>query len=259
VHEIKVNFVPGAASHPNPVCAKGRVEAASAGSLIITDIEHEIVLDNVIVSADQINSLSRQGLDIVASHTANLVLLYRVSASRRGVDTPNTDGGIRAESIGGNPTFHVDDVATNYPGQRVRRTRALRSDADRINLVRVARCRVANEVVFDQQTREHARVSSLNSDRPGGCHDVVVLYSQIVGRCPGADGCGNIGNRRGRSPGSSRCAAVGQETVSRVFRPLRRCCGADVSAGRVADQVQVLNGVVIGVIVTACCQRNANY
>jgi hypothetical protein len=99
----------------------------------------------------------------------------------------------------------------------------------------------------------------LHSDAAGGRHDAIVLDSQIICRRAGANGGDNRRNRRRSSSGRRGCAAAGQKPISGVFRSGRRCSRADVSASRAADQVQVLNGVIIGVIVAASCQGDADH
>ena len=145
-----VDLVPGAAGHTDAVCAKARVECTQAGGLIVPDIEHEIVFHDVIASATQIDSNSGKGLRVIIPNAADLVFLDCIGAGVR-ADASNADGAIRGRATGieGNPTFHIDDVAPNRTGQRVRRARALRGNAARINLIHSARSLIADEIVFD--------------------------------------------------------------------------------------------------------------
>ena len=145
-----VNLVPGAAGHTDAVCAIVRVECTRAGGLIVPDIEHEIVFHDVIVSATQIDSNSGIGLRVIIPNAADLVFLNCNGAGVRAY-AANTDGTIcgRVICTEGNPTFHVDNVAPNRTGQRVRSARALRGNAARINLVHSAGSRIADEVVLD--------------------------------------------------------------------------------------------------------------
>jgi hypothetical protein len=53
-----INVVPGAAGHPDAISGKGDAKRTRAGRLIVPDIKDEIVLDDVIVSAAQIDSIS---------------------------------------------------------------------------------------------------------------------------------------------------------------------------------------------------------
>ena len=76
-----INFVSGAVGHPDAVSAKGDAEAVGAGGLIVSDVKHEIVFDNVIVSGSQIDSDSRIGQGIIVVEAADLVFLDCVGAS----------------------------------------------------------------------------------------------------------------------------------------------------------------------------------
>src|SRR4029077_17731493 len=109
VHRIEVDFVPGAARHADPVCAKVSAEAAGAGGgLIVPDIKHEIVLDDVIVSPTQINSARSKGLGIIVSDATDLIFLDCVGALANSTDCPNTDTSIGVAGVVRNPAFHVD-------------------------------------------------------------------------------------------------------------------------------------------------------
>src|SRR5258705_13242385 len=76
-----INFVSGAVGHPDAVSARGDTEAVAAGGLIVSDIKHEIVFDNVIVSGSQIDSDSRIGQGIIVVEAADFVFLGCVGAS----------------------------------------------------------------------------------------------------------------------------------------------------------------------------------
>jgi len=170
-----INFVSGAVGHPDAVSAKGDAEAAGAGGLIVSDIKHEIVFDNVIVSGSQIDSDSRIGQGIVVVEAADLVFLDCVGASGA-TNCPNANGVIR-EKIGGgcNPTFHIDDVAPDHAGQWVGCSGTLGSDTHGINLVNGTCCRVADVVIFNEQAREDCGGRALNGYAAGGCRNIVVL------------------------------------------------------------------------------------
>src|SRR4030095_13140086 len=147
------------------------------------------------------------GRGIIISDAADVVLLNCIGAGP--ADCPNADTRIGV-TIGAvrDPTFDEDNIPTDDTGQWVRGTRALRGDPDRIDLVHGASGWVTDEIVFDQQPREHSGSRAMNGYRAGRCGDVVVLYGQIVGRRPGSDGGGNIANQRRRRDGHTRCATA---------------------------------------------------
>jgi hypothetical protein len=249
-----INLVPGAAGYADAISGKARVERSRAGSLVVADIEHEIVLNDVIAAAVQIDSDSRPGFGVVVVEAADLVFLDCVGADR--AEAANAHGTIcgRGRGAGGNPTFHIDDIAADGAG-----VRALRRDAAGIDLVHGACGWVADQVVFNQETREHGGGRALNSYSSRGCCDVVVLDGQIICRRPGANGRANRSNWGRSSSGRGGCLTASQEPISCVFRSDSGCSGADVPPGRATNQVQVLNGVVVGVIVAGCCQRDADH
>ena len=154
---------------------------------------------------------------IIVSHPADLVFLDCVGAGC--ADPANADSGIcrRSGGTSTNPTFDVDDIAADDAGQRICGAGTLRRDGAGIHLVYGARCRVADEVVFNQQTREHGRGGALNSYAARGCGNAVVLNRQIVRRRSRANGRRNRSNRRGSSSGRCGCPTPSEEAVSGVF------------------------------------------
>src|SRR6266545_7172637 len=75
MHRVMINPVPGATGHPDSVSAKGGAKPTGAGGLIVADIKKEIVMDNVIATAGQINPVSRPRLDIIVSDAADFVAI----------------------------------------------------------------------------------------------------------------------------------------------------------------------------------------
>jgi hypothetical protein len=145
-----INFVPDTVGHPDAIRAKAGVKCSRAGGLIVPDIKHEIVFHDVIASATQIDSNSGKGLGVIIPNAANFVFLNRAGAGVR-ADAANADGSICGRGTGaeGNPTFHIDDVASDRARQRVGGAETLRGNAARINLVHSACSRIADEVVLD--------------------------------------------------------------------------------------------------------------
>jgi hypothetical protein len=70
-----VDLVPIAAGHPDPISAKVRAEPTGAGGLIVPGIEHEIVLDYVIVPATKIDSVSGERRRVVVANPAHRVAI----------------------------------------------------------------------------------------------------------------------------------------------------------------------------------------
>jgi hypothetical protein len=152
MHRIEIDLVPGAAAHPDAISAKGRVERTRARSLIVPNVKYEVVLNSVIVSTAKIDPDGSVGFGVVVPNATNLIFLDRISAGR--ADCPDSDTGIRVAGGAidiGNPAFHVDDIAPDYSAEWTCRAGALDSNAYGINLIHVARGRVADEVIFDQQ------------------------------------------------------------------------------------------------------------
>jgi hypothetical protein len=84
----------------------------------------------------------------------------------------------------------------------------------------------------------------------------------------GATGCSGRRRRRGghaktkfvrADVGLDQVARIAVNIVSGVFRATGRCSCADISAGRAANQIQVLNRIVIGVIIAADCQSDPDH
>src|SRR6266550_1799084 len=161
-----INFVSGAVGHPDAVSSRGYAEAVGAVCLIVSDIRHEIVFDNVIVAGSQIDSDSRIGQGIIVVEAADFVFLDCVDAS--GVIRENISGGC-------NPTFHIDDIAPDHAGQWIGCSGTLGRDTHGINLVNGTCCRVADVIIFNEQAREDCGGSPLNSYAAGGCRNIVVL------------------------------------------------------------------------------------
>lgn len=257
MHRIEVNLMARPAADSNAVSAKRRAECTCAGGLIVPDIKHEIVFDDVIVTTRQIDSLGWPGLGIVVSDAADLVFLHCIGACR--ADGADRDAGGWATATGGNPTFYVDDVAANHANQPRRGAGTLRRNADRINLVNGPRGWVADQVVFDEQIWKHGSSSALNGYAAGGRYDVVVLDGQIICRRSAANSRGDGSDCKRRGPGRGGRPAAGQDAVSRIFRSRSGYCRADVSARRATDKIEVLNRVVISLIVAGGSQSNADY
>ena len=189
MHRIEINLVANPAADSDTVSTKRRAECTCAGGLIVPDIKHEIVFDDVIVAAGQIDSLGWPSALIIVSDAADLIFLHCVGACR--ADGTYGDAGGRTTAAGGNPTFHIDDVAANHTDQPSRSAGTLRHNADRINLVNGTCCWVADDVVFNEQVRKHGCSSALNSYSAGGCYDVVVLDGEIICSRSGANSGGD--------------------------------------------------------------------
>src|SRR4030095_4553021 len=90
VHRIIINLVSGAAGHPDAVGAKGCAKPARASGLIVPDIKHKIVFDNVIIPAGQTDSVSRPGRRIIVANAADLVAIYgNTGAAYAQIDAPS--------------------------------------------------------------------------------------------------------------------------------------------------------------------------
>ena len=114
-----------------------------------------------------------------------------------------------------------------------------------INLVCRTCRRITNNVVLNQQAREDGRGRPLHCDSSSSCGNAVVLNRKIARRRSGCDN-GESRNDRGRSSRRSGSIAGGQNAVGGVFRASRRRGRADIPAGRAAEQIQILDGDVIG-------------
>ena len=77
MHRIIINLVSGAAGHPDAVGTRGYAKCARAGGLIIPDIKHKIVFDDVIIPAGQTDSHTPgRWQDMIVANAADLVAIY---------------------------------------------------------------------------------------------------------------------------------------------------------------------------------------
>ena len=70
-----IDLVAGARGHPNTKGAKGGAKPTRARGLIVSDIKDEIVADNVVTAATQVDSKCGPGRPVVVSDATDLVSL----------------------------------------------------------------------------------------------------------------------------------------------------------------------------------------
>src|SRR5437762_3764341 len=175
------------ARDPNAVCTKCGTESTRARRLVVDHTGNEIILDDMITAAAEINTERAPCLRIVVSNAVDDVAIDQ-ECSRRVVDA-DVDAVCRGARR--NETLHPDRITRDHT---VRRT--LRRNADGINLID-STCRlVANSITADLQTREYGRGRTVRRYTAGHSRNTVVVYQQISSGRARPDGRDNRSHGR---------------------------------------------------------------
>src|ERR1043166_2220332 len=113
MYRIMINLMADSGTDSDSGGAETRRKSAGPGGLIVPDIGNKIVLDEMAISASQIDSVGGPGLLVVVSNTIDHVLFDDVSAC--GTDHSNTDAGSLRTDGRGNVTLDINRIAPDHP------------------------------------------------------------------------------------------------------------------------------------------------
>ena len=190
VDAVVVNLVARAARDADAGGGEGRaVETARRG--VEGDVLDEVVADDVIRAAREVDAVRHPEVGRVVFRTVDLIALDRERTGRAdAADINRTVGRTRAA---GEKTFDVNGVAGNRAVGR-----ALRRDADRIDLVNCAGCGITDQVIADRQTRKDCGRATLHGDAASAGRDAVIVNQQIRGGSSRTNRRRDCSNRRWR-------------------------------------------------------------
>src|SRR5205085_2930942 len=76
VNRVVVDLVPPSGSGPDAVCAEGRASASEARRLVVPDVVHEVVLDDVVVATAHVDADGGPRVRGVVVNARDPVLLH---------------------------------------------------------------------------------------------------------------------------------------------------------------------------------------